>query len=49
MGTFIGIYHFQINQMTGYTEFIANAISTHHVTGQTGNIQCLAAVVALDQ
>src|SRR3989344_5478111 len=45
---FVGVHHFQIHQVAGHTKLVADAVAAHHVARQAGNVQRLAAAVALD-
>src|SRR3989344_8758882 len=44
---FVGVHHFQIHQVAGHTKLVADAVAAHHVARQAGNVQRLAAAVAL--
>ncbi len=39
MRAFIGVDHFQVHQMPRHTKLIADAVATHHVARQAGNVQ----------
>ena len=47
MRAFVGVDYFQVYQMAGHAKLVADAIATHHVTRQAGDVQRLAAGVAL--
>ena len=47
VGALVGIHHFQIDQMPGNAELVADAIATQHVASHAGDIQSLSAAVAL--
>ena len=43
MRAFVGVNHFEIDQMARHTELIADAVTPHHVTCHSGNIERFAA------
>ena len=47
VGTFVGVHDFQIDQVTCDAEFVGDAVTTQHIAGDTGDVQCFAAGVAL--
>src|SRR5690606_204901 len=47
VGALVGVHHFQVDQMPGDTKLVADAVAAQHVTGRAGDIQRLAAAVAL--
>ncbi|NRP42844.1 hypothetical protein XMM3392_003255 [Aliiroseovarius sp. xm-m-339-2] len=49
MGAFIGVHRLKVHHVTDHVEVLADAVAAMHVTGQTRDIQRLAAIVALDQ
>ena len=48
VGAFVGIDDFQIDQVAGDPEFVGDAVAAEHVAGLAGNVEGLAAGVALD-
>src|SRR6218665_1909925 len=48
MRAFVGVDHFQVHQVARQAEFVADAVASHHVARQAGDVQRLAATVALD-
>jgi len=49
LGALVGIYRLEIDHVAHDMKFVGNAVSTVHVAADAGDIQCLEAVVALDQ
>ncbi len=47
MRALIGVDHFQVHQMTCHAELVGDAVAAHHVARHAGDVQCLAAAVAL--
>ncbi len=48
MRPLVGVYRFQVHHVADHLELLGNAVSAVHVAGVAGNLQRLAAVVALD-
>ena len=49
MGAFVGVDGFQVHHVADDVEFVGNAVAAVHVAGRAGNLQRLAAVVALQE
>ena len=49
MRTLIGVDHFEVRHVTHDRVVIRDAVAPEHVPGAAGNIQRLAAGIALDQ
>lgn len=47
VGAFVGVDHLKIHHMTNHAIFIVDSIATQHIAGCPGNIEGLAAVIAL--
>ena len=45
---FVGVHHLQVHQVAGHAVFVADAVAAHHVAGHAGDVQRLAAAVALE-
>jgi len=45
--SFVGVDHFQIDQVAGHAVFVADAVAAQHVARHAGDVQRLAATVAL--
>ena len=46
VGAFIGVDHFQVDQVAGHAVLVADAVAAEHVAGHARDIQGLAAAVA---
>ena len=49
MSTFIGVHGFQIHHMTHDVILVGNAVTAMHISGHSGDIQGLSAIVTFDQ
>lgn len=47
VGALVGVHHFQVDQVAGDAEFVGDAVAAQHVAGQAGDVEGLAAAVAL--
>ena len=45
---FVGVDHFEVHQVARHAELVADAVAAHHVARQAGDVERLAAVVALE-
>ena len=45
----VGVDHLQVHQVARHAELVADAVAAHHVARHAGDIERLAAAVALDQ
>src|SRR5207253_11203841 len=43
----IGVHHLEIHQVTRDAELVADSVAAQHVARQAGDVQCLAARIAL--
>ena len=48
MRAFVGVDHLQIHQVARHAVRIRNTVAAHHVAGHAGNVERLAAAVALE-